>query len=83
MPLMFDSIIFDWNPYFGYNTTFVNFSLNPMRICYATRFVHFTVPQEGEVHCSSCANRSTHLVAHSSKRLNPLSVIILVCLGNT
>ena len=36
-------------------------------------------PQEEEVHPSG----STHLVAHSSKRLNPLSVIILVCLGNT
>ena len=40
-------------------------------------------PQEEEVHSSSCGNRCTHLAAHSSKRLNPLSVIILVCLGNT
>ena len=40
-------------------------------------------PWEEEVHCSSWGNRCTNLVAHSSKRLNPLSVIILVCLGNT
>ena len=40
-------------------------------------------PQEEEVHSSSCGNRCTHLAAHSSKRLNPLSVIILVCVGNT
>ena len=40
-------------------------------------------PQEEEVHSSSCGNRCTHLAAHSSKRLNPLSFIILVCLGNT
>ena len=40
-------------------------------------------PQEEEVHSSSWGNRCTHLAAHSSKRLNPLSVIILVCLGNT
>ena len=38
-------------------------------------------PQEEEVHSSSCGNRCTHLAAHSSKRLNPLSVIILVCLA--
>ena len=33
--------------------------------------------------CSSWGNRCTHLAAHSSKRLNSLSIIILVCLGNT
>ena len=40
-------------------------------------------PQEKEVHSSFWGNRCTHLAAHSSKRLNPLSVIILVCVGNT
>ena len=40
-------------------------------------------PQEEEVHSSSCGNRCTHLAAHSSKRLNPLSVIILVYISNT
>ena len=39
-------------------------------------------PQEEEVHSSSCGNRCTHLAPHSSKRLNPLSIIILVCLSN-
>ena len=39
--------------------------------------------QEEEVLSSSYGNRCTHLAAHSSKRLNLLSVIILVCLGNT
>ena len=31
-----------------------------------------------QVHSSSCGNRCTHLTAHLSERLNPLSVIILV-----
>ena len=39
--------------------------------------------QEEEVHTSSWGDRRTHLEAHSSKTLNPLPVIILVCLGNT
>ena len=39
-------------------------------------------PQEEEVDVSSCGNRFTHLAAHLSKRLNPLYVITLVCLGN-
>ena len=41
---MFCSIIFDLNPYFGYSTTFVYFSLDPLWICYAARCVYFTVP---------------------------------------
>ena len=44
MPLMFDSIIFDLNPYFGYSATFVYFSLYLMWICYAATCVDFTVP---------------------------------------
>ena len=40
-------------------------------------------PQEEEVHSSSWGDRYTHLAEHSSKRLHPLSVIILLCLGNT
>ena len=40
-------------------------------------------PQEKEVHSSSWGDGCTRLEVHSSKRLNPLSVIILVCLGNT
>ena len=40
-------------------------------------------PQEEEVHSSSRGNRCTHLEAYSSKRLNTLSIIILVYLGNT
>ena len=69
---MFDSIIFDLNPYFSYSATFVYFSLHPLWICYAARCVHFTVPSRG-VHSSFWGNRCTHLAAHSSKRLNPLS----------
>ena len=42
--LMFDSINFDLNPYFGYSATFVCFSLHPLWICYAARYVHFPVP---------------------------------------
>ena len=44
MSLMFDSIIFDLNPYLGYSATFVHFSLHPLWICYAVRCVHFVVP---------------------------------------
>ena len=40
-------------------------------------------PQEEEVHCSSWGNKCTHMAAHSSKRLNLLTVIILVCISNT
>ena len=40
-------------------------------------------PQEEEVHSSSMRDRCKHLAVHSSKRLNPSSVTILVCLGNT
>ena len=36
-----------------------------------------------EVHSSSTRKRCAHLTAHSLKRLSLLSVIILVCLGNT
>ena len=38
--LMFDSIIFNLNPYFGYSATFVYFSLHPLSICYAARCVY-------------------------------------------
>ena len=41
---MFDSIIFDLTPYFGYSGTFVYFSLHPLCVCYAARCAHFTVP---------------------------------------
>ena len=42
--LMFDSIIFNLNPYFGYSAAFVYFSFHPLWICYAARCAHFTVP---------------------------------------
>ena len=41
---MFESIIFDLNPYFGCSATFVYFNLHPLLICYAARCAHFTVP---------------------------------------
>ena len=44
MPLMFDSIVFHLNPYFGYSANFAYLRLHPLRICYAARCVHFTVP---------------------------------------
>ena len=74
---MFDSIIFDLNPYFGYSTTFVYFSLHPPWACYAATALS---GRRGALFF--LWNRCTHLAAHSSKRLNPLSVIIIVCLGN-
>ena len=30
LTLMFGSIIFDLNPYFGYSAIFINFSLHPL-----------------------------------------------------
>ena len=39
--------------------------------------------QEEQVHSSSRWKKCTHLEAHSAKKLNLLSVIISVCLGNT
>ena len=39
--------------------------------------------QVEEVHSWSGGDRFTHLEAHSSKRMNPLSIIRLICLGNT
>ena len=44
MPLLFDRIIFDLNPYFGYSASFVYFSLYPLLIFYAARYVQFTFP---------------------------------------
>ena len=50
---MFDSIVFDLNPHFGYSAAFVHFSLHTLSICYArcarcvdqyARCAHSTVP---------------------------------------
>ena len=49
MPLMFDSIIFDLNPYFGYSAAFVYFSLH---LCEFTMLLDVYIllsPQEEEV----------------------------------
>ena len=78
---MFDSIIFDLNPYFGYSATFVYFSLHPMEFAMSLDAFILLSPWEEELH-SSCDNRCTHLTAHSSKRFISLSVIILVFLRN-
>ena len=80
---MFDSIIFDLNPYLAV------VPLSFIWVCILCEFAMlldvYTLlsPQEQEVHSSSCGNRCAHLAAHSSKILNPFSVIILVCHGNT
>ena len=78
MPLMFDSIIFDLNPYFGHSATFA-FILYEFAMLLDVYIL--LSPQEEEM-LSSSGNRCTHLVAHLSKILNPLSAIILVCLSN-
>ena len=83
MSLMFDSIIFYLNPYFGYSTTFVYFSLHLCKFAMLLYMYILLSPQEEEVHSSSYGNRRIHLAAHSSKIVNHLSVIILVCRGNT
>ena len=77
---MFDRKIFDSNPYFSFSAISVCIH------CELAMLLDVYIllsPQEEEVHSSSCGNRCTHRAAHSSKRLNLLSVIILVCLGNT
>ena len=43
--------------------------------------VHFIAPQEEEVHYSSWGYRYAHSAAHSSKRFEPLSGVILLCQG--
>ena len=83
MSLMFDSIIFYLNPYFGYSTTFVYFSLHLCKFATLLYMYILLSPQEEEVHSSSYGKRCAYLEVHLSKRLNPLSVILLVCLGNT
>ena len=79
---MFQSITFHSNPYFGYSATFILVSIlcefAMLRDVYILLFA-----KEEELHSSSSGTRWTHLAAHSSKRLNPLPVIILVCLDNT
>ena len=62
MPLMFDSIIFDLNPYFGYSASFIYFRLHRLLLYYGARCVHFTV-SSGEVHSSYCGIRYTYLAA--------------------
>ena len=82
MPLMFDSIIFELNPYFGYSATFF---ISVFILCEFAMLLDVydsLSSQEDEMHSSSCGNRCTHLAAHLSKTLNPLYAIILVCLGN-
>ena len=44
MPLMFDSIVFNLNPFFSYSATFLYFGLNPLLICYAARYLNLTLP---------------------------------------
>ena len=41
---MFGSIIFDWNPYFGYSATFVYFSILCEFAILLDVYIHFTVP---------------------------------------
>ena len=76
MSLTLESIIFDLNPYFA---------LAPLSFILVFILYKFAMlldvyillsPQEEEVHSSSCGNIFRHLAAHSSKRLDPLSVII-------
>ena len=83
MPLMFDSIIFHSNPFLAIpQLSFISVSIACEFAILPDVYILLS-PQEEEVHSSSCGNRSAHLAAHSSKRLNLLSVITLVRLTNT
>ena len=67
---MFVSMIFNLNPYFDSVCVLCEFAmLLDVNILLS--------PQEEEVLSFSYGNRCTHLAAHSSKRLNPLFVILL------
>ena len=79
----FASIAFHSKPYYGSSTIFIYFCQHPLWICYAARCVQFTVFSGRKGVLFFPRDRSTHLAAHSSKRLNPLYVIILVSLDNT
>ena len=84
---MFDSITFHLNPYFGYSTLFFTSVSIPCEFVMLPDVYILLSPQEEEVHflmnVLPNGNRCTNLAAHSSKRLNSLPVIILVCFGNT
>ena len=53
MPLMFDSIIFDKNAYFGYSATFVYLSLHLCEFAMLLYMYILLSPQEEEVQSSS------------------------------
>ena len=79
---MFDSIIYDSIILSIVSLSFISGYI----LCEFAMLLHVYIllfPQEEEVQFSSFGNRCTHLAAHSSKILKLLSVIILVCLGNT
>ena len=79
---MFDSITFHSNLYFCSSATFISDSI----LCEFAMLPDVYIllsPQEEEVHSSSWGKRRKYLAAHSSKWLNLLSVIILVCISNT
>ena len=79
---MFDSIIFNLNPYFGYRATFFYFSLHPLRICYDGRSVHFTVPSGRRDALFFLWEQMYTYGSTFIKKIKPF-VIILVCLSNT
>ena len=69
---MSESITFHSNRYFNYSATFVYLSQHPLWICYAARCVHFTDPQEEEVHSSSWGGTDLHIWQHiHQKKIKP------------
>ena len=82
---MFDSITFHTNPWFGHIATLVYISLVYIStLCESSMQPGVYIllfRQEGRGALFFLRDRCTHLAAHSSKRLNSLSVILLVCIA--
>ena len=63
--------------------SFVYFSWHPLWIAVLSDAYILLSLWEEEVYSSSWRDRCIYLAAHSLKILNPLSVTMLLCLGNT
>ena len=80
---MFDSLIFDLNPYFGCSATFVYFNLHPLLICYAARCAHFTVPSRRRGALFFLWEQMYTSASTFIKKIKTFLFHLLVCLSNT
>ena len=79
----FGSIAFHSKPYYGSSTIFIYFCQHPLWICYAARCVYFTV-FSGRKDVLFFLRGQIYTPGNTFiKKIEPLSVIILVSLDNT